>query len=463
MKYVYFIGIGGIGMSALARYYKYAGYIVSGYDKTESKLTKTLELEGIEIHYTDDIQSIPKDIESTLVIYTPAVKDLEELKYVKENGYKLMKRSQALGDIANPKHCLAVAGTHGKTTTSTMLAHLFTHSNTGCSAFMGGISKNYHSNLLLSPEPAVVVEADEFDRSFLYLYPSVAAITSTDADHLDIYGDVESIQSAFAQFASQIKENGALILKKGISIDLSNVKAKVYTYSFKEDADFSPINTTVTNDGYILFDLKYPAYKNLNGEEFEAGVIKECKVGIRGWVNSENGVAAVAIALIGGVPVEKIKEALATFDGVERRFDIHLNAANITYIDDYAHHPKEISSAISSIKNIFPNRRLTGIFQPHLYSRTQDFAPEFGESLNALDEIVLLDIYPARELPIEGVTSQIIFDKIENPNKVLISKEQVLEYVNNNNVDVLITFGAGDIDRLTAPITELLKEKYCVR
>ena len=460
MRNVYFIGIGGIGMSAIARYYKYAGYNVSGYDKTPSKLTKALEDEGIDIHFTEDINYIPKEIEQTLVIYTPAIpKDMAELVYAQEKGYKLIKRSRALGEIASMQKCLAIAGTHGKTTTSTMLAHLFTHSKIGCNAFLGGISKNYHTNLLLSKNPVLVAEADEFDRSFLQLFPDVAIITSTDADHLDIYGDVCTIKAAFAEFASQIKESGSLVLKKGVSIDDSNIKAKVYSYSFNGTADFYAKNAEVIEGGYYKFDIVYPSYTTIYGEKISSGEIEGCILGVPGWVNAENAIAASATALLGGLSPQDIKEALKVFSGVERRFDIHLNTPKITYIDDYAHHPKEISSAISSIRNIFPGRKLCGIFQPHLYTRTRDFAAEFAESLSKLDELILLDIYPARELPIEGVTSEIIFNDVTIENKVLIHKEEVLDTLEKRELDVVITFGAGDIDRLIPSIKELLQNK----
>lgn len=450
MENVYFIGIGGIGMSAIARYYKHAGFNVSGYDKTPSKLTKALEDEGITIHYTDDISFIPTNVEQTLVIYTPAIpNDMGEFVYVQQKGYRLIKRSKALGEIAlRQQCCLAVAGTHGKTTTSTILAHIYTHSGKGCSAFLGGISKNYHTNLILSKTPILVAEADEFDRSFLQLFPNIATITSTDADHLDIYSNLETIREAFAQFASQIKEHGTLILKKGAEIDLSKVKAKVFTYSFKEQADFYPSNIELKEGGYFEFDLNYPL-----------GVIEKCTLGIPGWINIENAIAAAAMSLTGGIEPQKIKEALAVFSGVERRFDIHINTPKIAYIDDYAHHPKEISSAISSIRNIFPNRKLCGIFQPHLYTRTRDFAEDFAKSLSSLDELILLDIYPARELPIEGITSKIIFDKVTAPQKIQINKEEVLDYLKNKEQDILITFGAGDIDRLITPITQMLTKK----
>lgn len=462
MKNVYFIGIGGIGMSAIARYYKYAGYNVSGYDKTPSKLTKALEEEGIEIHFSENIDSIPKDIEQTLVIYTPAIpKDMAELVYVQEKGYRLVKRSKALGEIARTQKCLAIAGTHGKTTTSTLLAHLFTHSNIGCNAFLGGISKNYHTNLLLSKNEVLVAEADEFDRSFLQLFPDVAVITSTDADHLDIYGDENTIRDAFAEFASQIKEAGALVVKKGVTINLDNLKANIFSYSFNEVADFYAKDAKVKEGGYFDFNIVYPAYTTIYGEKIEAGEIEGCTLGIPGWVNVENAIAAAAAALLGGMNPGAIKNALKAFSGVERRFDIHINKPQIAYIDDYAHHPKEISSAISSMRNIFPGRKLCGIFQPHLYTRTRDFAKDFAESLSKLDELILLDIYPARELPIPGVTSEIIFNDVTLSNKVMVKKEDVLETLKNKELDIVITFGAGDIDRLIPAIEEMLLKKYC--
>lgn len=460
MNSVYFIGIGGIGMSAIARYYNHAGYKVSGYDRTPSKLTQKLEEEGIQIHYTPCIEAIPQDVENTLVIYTPAIPaNMEELVYVQERGYRLIKRSRALGEIASTQKCLGVAGTHGKTTTSTLLSHLYTHSGEGCSAFLGGISKNYHTNLLLSKNPVLVAEADEFDRSFLQLFPDIAIITSTDADHLDIYGDVNTIREAFAEFAGQIKESGALVLKKGVELDLSGVRAKVYSYTFKGEANFYPQNLELVEGGYFRFNLVHPEYTTIYGETVKAGTIEGCTVGIPGWVNVENGIAAAAAALIGGLKPEKVKEALAAFEGVERRFDIHINTRKIAYIDDYAHHPQEISSAITSIRNIFPGRRLTAIFQPHLYTRTRDFAAEFAQSLSMLDELVLLDIYPARELPIEGVTSEIIFNRVTAQKKTLLKKEEVLEFLKDKEIDILVTFGAGDIDRLIVPIENMLKER----
>lgn len=456
VKNIYLIGIGGIGMSALARYYNHEGCNVAGYDKTASKLTLELEKEGIDIHYEDNIalisSSIFTDKENTLIIYTPAVpKEMSELSYFRKNNYNLVKRSAALGVIAKNKTCLAVAGTHGKTTTSTLLAHIITHSQLGCTAFLGGISKNYGTNLLLSKSDLLVAEADEFDRSFLQLYPDTAVITSADADHLDIYSTHEHIKDAFRDFALQVKSTGNLIVKEGVEIDLSAIKSKIYRYSFDRISDFYASDIKIINGGFFDFTLNYPS-----------GKIKNCTLGVPGWVNVENCIAASAIALLNGVEPEKLKKALADFSGVERRFDIRLNTPECAYIDDYAHHPQEIKAAISSMRNIFPHRKLTGIFQPHLFTRTRDFVNEFAESLSALDELILLEIYPARELPIEGVTSSIIFDKVTLENKVLIDKSELMELLSNRETDTLISFGAGDIDRFIEPITNLLKKKYNV-
>lgn len=454
---VYLLGIGGIGMSALARYYNHAGVKVAGYDRTQSKLTAELESEGISVHYTDDISLIPREIienpEKSMVIYTPAIpKSLKEYNFILGTGVNIYKRSQALGVIASHKSTLAVAGTHGKTTTSTLLAHIMTHSKTGCTAFLGGISKNYSTNLLLDKGKFLVAEADEFDRSFLQLFPDIAVITSTDADHLDIYNDHNTILGAFSAFASQIKNGGSLILKRGVELDLSGLdNVNVYSYSFDSEADFYTSRRSIDSQGFFTFDLTYPG-----------GVIKDCTLGIPGWVNIENAVAASAVAILAGVSPEKIKSALAAFMGVERRFDIRINNQKCSYIDDYAHHPKEISAAISSMRNIFPGRRLTGIFQPHLYTRTRDFATEFAESLSALDSLILLDIYPAREEPIEGVSSAIIFDNVNIKDKILIKKEELMDHLSSIEIDALITFGAGDIDRFIKPITNYLKDRYNV-
>lgn len=447
-KNIYFIGIGGIGMSAIARYYHQKGLKVSGYDKTPSELTAQLEQEGIEIHYEDNIDYIPKDKESTLVVYTPAIpKTMHELVYVMENGYNVLKRSRTLGEIAKGQRCLAVAGTHGKTTTSTMVAHLFEDSGVGCSAFLGGISKNYNTNLLVSTNPTLVAEADEYDRSFLQLFPEIAVITSMDADHLDIYNDAVQFKDAFRAFASQV--SGTLIKKYGLDISEEDTKAKILTYSYDNPAaDFYASDIVPDECGYFHFDLHHPK-----------GVIRDCRVGIPGWVNVENGIAASAVALSYGINEEKVKKALGNFAGVKRRFDIHLNTPKLSYIDDYAHHPNEIAAAISSMRNIFPGRKLTAIFQPHLYTRTRDFVNEFAAALSEVDELILLDIYPAREEPIPGVTSEIIFDKVKGPKKTLLKKEELMDFLKDHETDALITFGAGNIDRFVKPITELLKSR----
>ncbi len=444
---IYFIGIGGIGMSAIARYYNVKGFKVSGYDKTPSPLTHALEEEGIDVHYTDDISYVPADIEDTLVVYTPAIpKDMGELVYVQEKGYRVIKRSRMLGEIAHGQRCLAVAGTHGKTTTSTLLSHLFTDSGEGCSAFLGGISKNYGSNLLTHGNDVIVAEADEFDRSFLQLFPEIAVITSMDADHLDIYGDEAHIIEAFKAFASQV--SGSVIVKHGLDITEHDTKARICTYAYGDsNADFY---AEPTENGH--FNLHYPG-----------GVIEDCVVGIPGWVNIENGVAASAIALTHGLEPEKIKKALASFSGVKRRFDMQVNMDGLVYIDDYAHHPNEIAAAISSIRGKYPEYRYTAIFQPHLYTRTRDFAEEFAQALSNVDRLILLDIYPAREEPIPGVTSEIIFKDITAPSKILLKKEELLDYLKEQELgdkEIFITLGAGDIDRLVGPIAELLTEKH---
>ncbi len=447
-KNIYFIGIGGIGMSAIARYYKFKGCNVSGYDKTESELTGELIAEGIGVHYEDNTDFIPKDVENTLVVYTPAIPhDLKELVYVQEHGYTLLKRSKTLGEIAKGQRCLAVAGTHGKTTTSTLLAHIFTDSKVGCSAFLGGISKNYDTNLLVSHNPTIVAEADEFDRSFLQLFPEIAVITAMDADHLDIYGDLKHVHEAFQAFAGQV--SGTVITKLGLDITPNHTKAKIMRYSYNDPrADFYADNLRKDECGYFTFNLKYPD-----------GVIKDCRVGVPGWVNVENAVAASAIALVYGIDPEAIRHALGTFLGVKRRFDIHVNRPGCAYIDDYAHHPNEISTAISSMRDIFPGRRLTAIFQPHLYTRTRDFADEFAKALSAVDKLILLDIYPAREEPIPGVSSRLIFDKVTAPEKVLLKKEMLMKYLEDEKIDTLITFGAGNIDRFIPQITDLLSKR----
>ena len=445
MENVYLIGIGGIGMSALARYFKFKGLKVSGYDRTASPLTTSLQAEGIDVHFDDDPSFIPQDAAKTLVIYTPAIPDtLKELQYVQDNGYRVIKRSRALGEITRGQTCLAVAGTHGKTTTSTLVAHILTEGCEGCSAFLGGISKNYGTNMLMSKTSTVVAEADEFDRSFLQLHPAIAAITAMDADHLDIYGDLAHVHQAFREFASQVSET--LILKYGCPISQDEISAHIFTYHFNDKkADFHSDNLRIDDTGHYTYDLVYPG-----------GVLSDIRVGTLGWVNVENSIAAAAICLCYGADGQKVRRAIGSFKGACRRLDEQYNVPGLTYIDDYAHHPAELAPAISSIRDIFPGRKITGVFQPHLYTRTRDFAAEFAESLSKLDKVILLDIYPAREEPIPGVTSEIIFDKINAPEKVMLHKEELMSYLEKEQLDVLVTFGAGDIDRFIEPIRQLV-------
>ena len=447
-KRVYFIGIGGIGMSAIARYYKFKGLEVSGYDRTPSDLTKELEAEGIAIHYEDRPDLVPSEKDGTLVVYTPAIPDdMGELVFVRENGYRLVKRSRVLGEIARGQRCLAVAGTHGKTTTSTLAAHILTASGEGCSAFLGGISKNYNTNLLTSKTPTVVAEADEFDRSFLQLFPEVAVVTAMDPDHLDIYGTAEAYRQAFKDFAAQV--SGTLIAKLGLPLTAQDTPAKILHYHYNDPkADFHARNIVPDELGYFSFDLVWPG-----------GVLEGMRTNVPGWLNVENSVAAAALCLTYGLAPEKVREAIASFQGVRRRLDVHVNRPGCTYIDDYAHHPQELATAISSLKEIFPTRKMTAIFQPHLFTRTRDFADGFAQALSGVDKLILLDIYPAREEPIPGVTSDIIFDKVTAPEKVLLKKEELMDYLAHEPVDVLVTFGAGNIDRFIGPITDMLEKR----
>jgi len=457
IKYVYLIGIGGIGMSALARYYKNEGVVVAGYDRVPGKLTWTLESEGMNIHYQDSVSLIPECIKEspdmTLVIYTPAIPaDHSEYLYFKEKGFRIVKRSEALGEIASGKRTLAVAGTHGKTTTSTLLAHICREAGKGCTAFLGGISVNYGTNLLLDRGETLVAEADEFDRSFHHLNPHIAVITSADADHLDIYSNYSNVKEAFEIFASQIDPDGALVIKKDCGLDTGKAGCrKIWEYSFDKPCDCYASAIKDCHNGFFVFDINFPG-----------GKIEDCTVGIPGWVNVENAIAATAASLLYGIGKDEIKKALASFSGVARRFDIKINSEKCAYIDDYAHHPKELSAAISSIRNIFPGRRLTAVFQPHLYTRTRDFAGEFAKSLSMADELILLDIYPAREEPIPGITSEIIFSEVSLSNKILVEKGRLMEVLQGREIDTLVTFGAGDIDRFVEPITKMLQEKYDV-
>ena len=436
-------------MSAIARYFKRKGMSVSGYDRTPSALTDALQQEGIEVHFEDDPVFIPKDVEQTLVIYTPAVPEGNaEMRYVRDNGYRVVKRSMSLGEISRGQKCLAVAGTHGKTTTSTLVSHILTESGDGCSAFLGGISKNYGTNLLVSDVPTVVAEADEYDRSFLQLHPSIAVITAMDADHLDIYGDLEHVQEAFRTFASQV--SGVLIKKLGLPVSGEDTKAKIHTYHIDDTAaDFHAENIRRNELGHYTFDLVYPR-----------GVIRDITPGVPGWIYIENSIAAAAVCLVHGTDPQAVKHAIGTFKGVQRRMDVHFNMPGLTYIDDYAHHPQELATTISSIRGMFPGRKITAIFQPHLYSRTQDLAADFAQALSAVDKLILLDIYPAREEPIPGVTSELIFKDVTAPEKILITKEQLMETLEKDNFDVLVTFGAGNIDRFVGPITEMLEKRF---
>lgn len=450
IKQVYFLGIGGIGMSALARYFAGQGIVVSGYDRTATELTAALEAEGIAVHYQDDPALLPAnlDISDSLIIYTPAVPAThQELNALINRGFSIHKRAEVLGIICNSRRTIAVAGTHGKTSVSTMTAHILKLSAIGCSAFMGGISKNYQTNLLLDTTGSqwIVAEADEFDRSFLHLKPELAVITSMDADHLDIYGSHEKVIEGFQLFAAQIKEGGSLVLKKGLPVGFeSGAKYKSYTYSITETADFCAQNIEL-KDGYYQFDLKTPEFR-----------IEKLMLNYPGLLNVENAVAASALAILAGVSPEDIRHALATYSGVKRRFDVQLNNAAFVLIDDYAHHPEELRATIQSVRDIYKNRTLTGIFQPHLYSRTKDFAEGFASSLDLLDEIVLLDIYPARELPMEGVTSELIFKQIRNKNKLLCPKSELIGRAATFKPGVVIMMGAGDIDTLVEPVKEQL-------
>ncbi len=450
---IYFIGIGGIGMSNLARYFLSKGKKVGGYDRAETVLTRALQKEGAFIHYEDQIQSIPDiflDKEKTLVVYTPAIPaSHSELFYFRENGFRVMKRAQLLGEITDTSNAICVAGTHGKTTVSSMVAHLLRQSDVDCSAFLGGILKNYDSNLLLSEKSTItVVEADEYDRSFHWLKPWIAVITSADPDHLDIYGTEEAYRESFEKFTSLIRPNGFLIMKKGIQMTPHCLETvKIWTYG-ESEGDFHAENIRIGN-GEILFDFITPSE-----------VIRDISPGIPVKINIENSVAAMAAALLCGVTPDEIRKAIHSFQGARRRFDFHLKSDAIVFIDDYAHHPRELSAAIESIKALYGDKKIMAVFQPHLYSRTRDFAKDFAESLSLLDDVVLLDIYPAREEPIEGVSSRIILDRITSEKKLLCSKQELLALLRKKEVEVVVTFGAGDIDRLLPEIEQVLKEKY---
>ena len=453
LKAVYFIGAGGIGMSALVRYFLSKGKKVAGYDRTPSELTQKLNEEGAAIHYEENTALIPDDFkqpETTLIIYTPAIPaNHQELTYFRENGFEIQKRAQVLGMLTRTERGMCVAGTHGKTTTSTMAAHLLHQSHVTCNAFLGGISKNYGTNLLLSDKSdLVVIEADEFDRSFHWLTPYATVITATDSDHLDIYGTHEAYVESFRKYTSLIRPDGYLIIKKGIDLQPDvQPGVTVYTYS-NDEGDFHAENIRIAN-GEITFDFISPL-----------GNIADIRLGVPVYVNIENGVAAMALAQIGGATAEEIRTAMATFQGVDRRFDFKIKNDRIVLLSDYAHHPAEIRQSVTSIRTLYPDKKITAIFQPHLYTRTRDFYKEFADSLSLLDEVILLDIYPAREQPIPGITSQLIYDTLRpGIEKCLCKKEDLLDLLKNKHLEVLITLGAGDIDNYIPQISELLKNK----
>ena len=449
-KNIYFLGIGGIGMSAIARYFAAKGYAVAGYDRTRSRLCEELEAEGIAIHYTDDVAQIAPEFlhnESTLVVYTPAIPaEHSEFVYFRQHGFTIEKRAQVLGEITRVERGLCVAGTHGKTTTSTMLAHLLKQSHVDCNAFLGGIAKNYTSNLMLSDtSDLVVIEADEFDRSFHHLTPYMAVVTAVDADHLDIYGTHEAYLESFAHFTSLIVEGGCLIMKKGIALQprLGN-GVKLYTYSATEQADFCATNVRIGN-GTIVFDFVTPTE-----------TIADIELGVPVQVNIENGVAAMAVAWLNGVSADELRSGMQSFAGIRRRFEIWLKTDRLTIIDDYAHHPAELEASIKSVKALYADKKVLGVFQPHLYTRTRDFYQEFAAALSHLDEAMLVELYPAREEPIAGISSQTIYDEITCP-KTLTTKAELINVLKTKHFDVLLTLGAGDLDAMLPQIVESLK------
>lgn len=444
---IYFIGIGGIGMSALARYFRHEGNAVAGYDRTETPLTLKLETEGIAVHYEDDVNQIPEEFrnpETTHVVYTPAVPAAHtELQYFRDNGFQVIKRAAILGLLSRDKWTMAVAGTHGKTSTSTMVAWFNTVGSGEGNAFLGGVSKNFGSNMVLGTGDRLAVEADEFDRSFLQLHPQAAVITAADPDHLDIYGTKEEFERTFAQFADQVTDT--LILKKGVNIPTRHAYQR---YSLDDpQTDYYARNIRLQEGGYYSFDIVTPEQ-----------VIEGCTLGVPGLINVENCVAAVALVSQRGFDKDKLKEAISSFRGVARRFDFWVNTPRKVYMDDYAHHPEELRAMISSVRKMFPGRHLTVAFQPHLYTRTRDFQTGFSEVLSLADRVILIPIYPARELPIEGVTSRIIYDAITT-EKELVEKERLVERLRELPTDVVVTAGAGDIDQLCSAVAKTIEAK----
>ena len=452
---IYFVGIGGIGMSALALYFKKGGYTVAGYDRSESKITRSLVELGCSVTTDDNVNSLPDLFKEeagknkVMVIYTPAIPASGTiLSYFRNNGYRVCKRAEALGEISNHTDTLAVAGTHGKTTVSTMIAHLLKQSEIDCNAFLGGISKNYDSNLLLGESRYTVIEADEFDRSFHWLKPLIAVVTSLDADHLDIYGDHKTMIEAYNIFLSKIRPGGTMIVNSSIRKSVIIPEGVTcFTYGLEQDSQFHPFNIEHRKD-YYRFDIRTPDK-----------VIEDLHFPYPGIINIENMSAAVAVAIICGVTEPEIRKGIMLFQGVKRRFDIRINIPGLAYVDDYAHHPEEIKACINSVKEYFSGRKITGIFQPHLFSRTRDHAAGFAEILDILDEVIILPVYPARELPIEGVTSELIFNKMKCENKRLLNKSDIPGKLDIPGLDVLLTIGAGDIDTLVTPIEERLKKE----
>ena len=452
IKAVYFVGAGGIGMSAIARYFIKKGLVVAGYDKTPSDLTKRLETEGMLIHYEENVDEIPhecKKKESCLVIYTPAIPaEHKELKFFRENGFEIQKRAQVLGTLTQSHKGLCVAGTHGKTTTSTMCAHIMHQSHLDCNAFLGGISKNYGTNYILSDSDYVVIEADEFDRSFHWLRPWMSVITSSDPDHLDIYGTKEAYLESFRHYTELIQPGGALIIHRGLEMK-ENIQSGVrrYDYSLNE-GDFHAENIVIEN-GEITFDFISPIES-----------VKGVQLGQPVPINIENGIAAMAMAQLNGCTAEELKYGMQTYGGVDRRFDFKIKNDKVVFLSDYAHHPKEIYQSAKSIRELYKNKHITAIFQPHLYTRTRDFYKDFADALSQLDEVILTEIYPARELPIEGVTSKLIYDNLKpGVKKDMIQKADVLDYVKNHDFEVLIVLGAGDLDNQVPQITKILNSK----
>ncbi len=441
-KSIYFLGIGGIGMSALARYFKSKGFDVNGYDKTQTSLTDNLLNEGIGVHFEDlgsNVKKLVGEINDTLIVLTPAIlKNMLEWNWLIENGYTILKRSEVLGVITQNSKGLCVAGTHGKTTTSTLLAHILTHTGHECNAFLGGISSNYETNYLPSiSSEYTVIEADEFDRSFLRLSPFASVITSYDPDHLDIYGDETNFLKGFQEYANLIDPNGVLVLKKGLKL-ISN--AKIITYSVSEDSDFKGVDLRVEN-GRQVFDVLF------NGKIWQNVIL-----GLPGIHNAENALASIAMCNFLGLTENEIRSGLESFKGVKRRFEYHIRNNDLVYIDDYAHHPTELNSLISSVRLLYPNQKITAIFQPHLFSRTKDFIDGFAIELAKVDELILMPIYPARELPIEGITSELIMSKIKNINVSVLTHSEVIEKLKFEKKGVFITIGAGDIDKLIQPL-----------